>query len=230
MTTAVLSVAAGALLLLAQAGGQEGTRSGKELRKTLSDILASGEYETATPLTHPGASIWERIGRWIRGLFGSVGHLGSAAPVVVWGILISCGLVLLAIFIHGGVVLARALRASRSAAFEPGAVIGRPREEGNVLLERARLEAERGGFREAIRLCHRAALVGLDRRGLVRFQESQTSGEVRSQLHAQVSDRPLFDALLGIYEPACFGKASVHQAEYAESRDLALRLLTGIPR
>ncbi len=201
----------------------------EEIRKNLERILSSGEYETDRPKGSVRETIWGWILRKAREMLGSLADLGRASPGIFWLILIACLATLAAIFVHGGVVLVRALRASRVGA-KPGLSKGRSRgDDADELFDRAEEAARESRFIEAIRLCHRAALMGLDRRGLLRFQECLTSGDYRAQLQGKGSERSLFDDLTRVYEPAFFGKETAGGKEYSESRRLARLLAEGAP-
>jgi hypothetical protein len=201
-------------LLSGPASGQE-LPEGPEVRGALEDILSSGEYDTS----RPGASqisVWEWILRQIRKLLSSLAGLGQASPLLFWLILASCLVILAAIFAHGAYVLVGALRAARArTALTPEGAAVRF-DDPQALLERARKAAAEGRYTEAVRLCHRAALLGMDRRGLVRFHESFTCGDYRRQLRGHTRERASFDALARVYEPAYFGKVPVGKAEFAE--------------
>jgi hypothetical protein len=199
-----------------------------EVRKTLSEILSSEEYRTAIPTEDLRGSFWKWVGDRLSDLLHLMGNLGQAAPGLLILLVIACLVVLAAIFIHAGVILNRALRASRTGPVKPGEGISVSKEDAGRLLDRAGQAAAGGEFTEAIRLCHRAALMALDHRGLVRFQECFTSGDYRSQLRSNAAERSLFAALTDLYEPACFGNAPVGYPEYAGTRDLAQRLRGGV--
>lgn len=223
----MIALLLGVLLLPSALPAQEPARPKEEVRRTLDRILASREYEGALPKPDAAKTFWDWLGSLLGRLFRGVTSLGEAAPGIFWTILIACLLVLAAIFAHGGVILVRTLRSSRAGRGGPGAPKGSRFEDADVLFERARAAAAKAQFTEAVRLCHRAALMGMDRRGLIRFQESLTSGDYRSQLRPHESDRSLFAALTRIYEPAYFGKAATGDAEYGESLRLARQLAAG---
>jgi hypothetical protein len=214
-------LALGLILLLAP---QEPLRDSGQVRRTLDRILASPEFETELPQLSAKETIWRWIARKIGELFDSISSLGSAAPGVFWTVLTILLLMLAGILIHGGVVVLRALRASRTRAGPaPGKRVRA--EDAETLLGRAAQAAGQGRFTEAIRLCHRAALLGLDRRGFVRFQDCLTSGDYRAQLRTHEAERALFQDLTRIYEPASFGRAAAGGEDYAESLRLAQRLV-----
>jgi hypothetical protein len=226
------AVALGLILLLAPAfaeasagrpSPQEAGRGPGEVRKNLERILASPEYGIDRPTPDAKESIWRWISRKIGELFDAITNLGGLAPPVFWSILTVLLVILAAILVHGGVIVLRALRASRARA-GPAPRKGARGEDADALLARAAAAAASGQFTEAIRLCHRAALMALDRRGFVRFQECLTSGDYRGQLRSHEAERAIFSELTRIYEPAYFGKAAAGGADYEESLRLARRL------
>jgi hypothetical protein len=199
---------------------------GKTVRERLERILASPDYDTGESNAKRG-SILDWILRKLAEAFGLLRSLGERAPAVVWTVLAVCFAILALIFLHGAVILLRALRASRPGGAlrdaGPAAGPGDPRE----LLERARAAAREGRREEALRLTHRAALLGLDRRGVLRFQESLTNGDYRRQLRARPRDGETFDALVRLHEPACFGRRPVADGDVENGLRLASELLEG---
>ncbi|MHB9023983.1 MAG: hypothetical protein ACYC7E_07365 [Armatimonadota bacterium] len=113
--------------------------------------------------------------RWLGALWNSVRY-------VVFGVLI------LAILFLLGLILSRVLAGQqvRHAPEGPGkGPAGRRRQEP-TLWERSLLQAEelwrQGEQREAMRLLHRACLMLLDTRGVLRFDETRANGEVLREL------------------------------------------------
>jgi hypothetical protein len=208
------------LLLSSPVRGQEPPPSGGQVQQNLHRILSSGEYETGRPGEDPMGSFWEWLFGKIDRVFRGLSALGQASPAVFWLILVVCLGLLVAIFAHGGVILVRSLRAARVGGAVEEAD-GSRQENGATLLDRAQEEARRGRFTEAIRCCHRAALLGLDRRGLVRFHESLTSGDYRRQLERRPREKRAFEALARVYEPAFFGGIPAGEPDYSESLRLA---------
>ena len=215
------ALAAAAVLLLPQ-----NVPDVKVVRERLDRILASPDYDSGDPGAQ-AVSILEWILRKLGGLFRTLANLGELSRPVFWTVLAVCVALLALIFFHGLVVVSRALRASRPGgslrAAGPAAGPGDPRE----LLARARAAAREGRREEALRLSHRAALLGLDRRGVLRFQESLTNGDYRRQLRPRPAESQAFEALVRLHEPACFGKRPVAEGDVESGLRLAVSLLEG---
>lgn len=197
---------------------------GKVVRDRLERILASPDYDSGE-----GAPKRESFLAWvlrkIGELFQRLGSLGQRAPAVFWGVLAVLVAILLLIFLHGGVVLVRALKASRAGGRLDARAVQGP-DDPRELLARARAAANEGRREDALRLSHRAVLLGLDRRGLLRFQESLTNGDYRRQLRAR-REGEAFEALVRLHEPACFGKRPLAAEDVEAGLRLAGSLLEG---
>ncbi len=205
---------------------QDALPEGAEIRQRLDRILASPEFATDVPGKR-NTDILQSILRWLQETLGSLVRLGQESPLFLWLVLIACAVILGAILLHAGIVLSRALRESRAGAGERPVTYAAGAEDPVDLLQRARHEAAQGRSAEAARLSHRASVAGLGRRGLLRLQETLTTGDCRRQLAASPRDREAFDSLARIYEPAWFGKAPVNPAELDRCFDLAARLVRG---
>jgi hypothetical protein len=195
------------------------------VRERLESVLASPDYDSGDPGAR-SASLLQWILQKIAGLFRSLGGLGEISPFLFWLVLAVCVAILLLIFLHGALVVSRALRASRTRELPRDADPAGP-DDPRELLERARAAARAGRRDDALRLAHRAALLGLDRRGVLRFQESLTNGDYRRQLRARPRESEAFDALIRLHEPVCFGKRPAVDAEVEQGVRLASLLLEG---
>ncbi len=216
------------IVLVALLALQETLPEGAEIRRRAERILASPEYSTeGAPAGDPG--VLEAILRWLQKRLGELMRLGQDSPHLFWLVLISCLVILGGIFLHAGIVLSRALRESRAGAAEP-VLAGPGAEDPSSILDRARDAARRGQAAEAARLSHRASVAGLGLRGLLRLEDTLTTGDCRRQLAASPRDREAFDALVRIYEPAWFGKAPVEPGEVESCLTLASRLVRGAAR
>lgn len=212
---------AAALLSAAPGASQEGLPARDDVRQAAREILSSREYDIADP----GFNVLRWVLNKITEFFSSLSALHSSSPAFYWMIFLVCLVVLALIFTHAGVVVLRALRAARAKAPAEGEGSVRRDEDPTALLANAGGLADAGDFREAIRLCHRAALFGLDRAGALRYRESLTTGDYLLQLRARPRERSGFDALAQIYEPAFFGRAAVSRPDYDASRRRVAELL-----
>lgn len=215
----MIGLAVAALLASGVPADQDPLPSSPEIRRSLESILASGEYDTGG--ADASVTFWRWVRDKVRSLLRSFEVLGQTSPVVFWMLLGGCVVILILIFAHAGIVLTRALRAARAS--DPGrpARPGDRREDPSALLAQAREEVTAARFDGAVRLCHRAALLGLDRRGLVRFHESLTTGDYARQLRTHAAERERFEALARVYEPAFFGRVAVPGEEAKRCLTLA---------
>ena len=106
------------IVLVALLALQETLPDGGEIRRRAERILASPEYSTEGA-SASDTGILESILRWLQKRLGELMSLGQDKPYIFWLVLISCLVVLGAIFLHAGIVLSRALRESRAGAGEP---------------------------------------------------------------------------------------------------------------
>lgn len=202
-------------------GKQESLPRRERIRENVREILSSAEYDTGEG-KKKGFDPIEWILRKIQELLASIADLGARSPALYWIALAVCAILLGVILGYAGRGLFRTLRAARSR--EPAASKGSRPDDPHALLRNAEEAAARGRFTEAIRLCHRAALLGMDRRRIVRFQESLTTGDYRRQLASHPRERGGYESLARIFEPAFFGKAPTGAAEFQTCRRTALEL------
>lgn len=195
------------------------------VRERLERVLASPDYDSGEPGAR-AETVLQWILRKIAGAFRGLSGLGEISPFLFWLVIAVCVAILLAVFLHGALIVSRALRAARARDIPRDAAPAGP-DDPRELLERARAAARQGRRDEALRLAHRAALLGLDRRGLLRFQESFTNGDYRRQLRSKPREGETFEALVRLHEPVCFGKRPAADAEVEQGVRLASLLLEG---
>jgi uncharacterized MAPEG superfamily protein len=164
----------------------------------------------------------QEIIRKIQEFFNWIGELYQYSPLLYWVVLILCCLILAAIFTHAGVVMARAFRAARRSGAGPRAA--RDRTSPSKLLEEARRAAAAGETARALTLYLRAAILGLDLRGLVRTTETATVREYLGLLGRCPSERGLFERFLLHYEPGVFGRRRLEPASWQECDGITRRL------
>jgi Domain of unknown function (DUF4129) len=168
-------------------------QSADEARAEARNILADDRYRGADfPQPFGGPLDW--VGDQIRAAIEWVEDLGGdvpGGPLVVWMVL-AAGVLLLATVIAGTTIRRRAIaieRARRAAL---------PPTEDPRALEREAERAEGAGeWERAVRLRFRAGLLRLDRRHVIAYRPSLTTGEVAravgSPAFAEVGER--FDAI-----------------------------------
>lgn len=195
MTTArrAIAIIAAALTALGAGWGAAERPTPTELRRMITEILASG-YQLEEPLT-------VRIERWLTELLmrllQAIGSLAESGPLAgmapwVWWVLFGICLVLLVLIIVHIAVTVRGLLVEplRRARREPRR---RQREDPASVLRSAEQALGRGEYERAIRLLYRATLLRLDRLGLLSHDPARTNWE---NLHAlQASDRSVREAM-----------------------------------
>jgi hypothetical protein len=162
-------------------------------RELAREILSDRRYEgTDVPRPFAGAFDWlgERL-EPMRGWIDSVGVYVPGGALVVW--LVLAGIVLLAATAVTGATIRR-----RAIAIERARRAALPATDDPRALERDAERAERAGdWERAVRLRFRAGLLRLDRREVLAYRPSLTTGEVAravgSPAFAEIGER--FDAI-----------------------------------
>jgi Domain of unknown function (DUF4129) len=128
-------------------------------------------------------------------------------PIALW-MLLAAGVLLAAATITGTSIRRRALAIERARA------AALPEAEDPVALERAAERAERDGdFEHAVRLRFRAGLLRLDRRRILVYRPSLTTGEVARAIHA-----PAFDAVGARFDEIAYGGRPAEAQDAAAAR------------
>ncbi|MBI4565545.1 MAG: hypothetical protein HY716_12695 [Planctomycetes bacterium] len=191
----------------------------EEIRKAARAILDSGAFRF-------GPERDRTFFRWLieemQGLFETLAGLHEASPVLYWLVLVACLLILVPIFLHAGIVLARAVRSRRRSVSGPAS--GRRGESPREILDSARAAARRGDVVLAVSLYLRAAMSGLELRGLARGAERATVREYEALLRGHPGDRALFGRLVSYYEPAVFGRRPLEPRVLSDCDGIARRL------
>jgi len=161
--------------------------SEQALRRSLRDILASG-YQLTPPVR-------VQIEEWLAWLLRSIGRLlsglseaGPLAGLPLWATWVIAG-VLIALLV---LILAHIVVTVRRALVEPSvrrdaATRRRRRENPRALLAAAEEALRRSEYDRAVRLLYRAALVRLDRLGVLTHDAARTNWE---NLRALRSEEP----------------------------------------
>jgi uncharacterized protein DUF4129 len=185
-----------------------------EARRQAQDILDEPRFEGAD-VPRPFAGALEWLGDRLQPVADGIDNLGNqvpGGPVVLWTVL--AGLVVLA----AGAATATTIR-RRADAVERTRAAGLPEAEDPRMLEREADRAERDGdWERAVRLRFRAGLLRLDRRRVIEYRPSLTTGEVAravgSHAFADVGER--FDAIAYGGRPAAREDAEHARRAWAE--------------
>ncbi len=207
-----LLIASAALLPSPCETGQDAPTR-EEVRRTLTDVLAGRDYHRSAT----GETVGERILDWLKRLFEGVGGLPGWMQTAL---LMACVAVLVAIGVHFLVTLYRSTRVRRE---ELDAIAAARGADPRALLGQARKAADPA---TALSLYLRAALAGLDRRGVLRLGETSTVREVRALLSTR-PDAASFDRLLVHYEPGVFGRKPVAAGAVSDCDAAAVALIGG---
>jgi uncharacterized protein DUF4129 len=178
-----------------------GPPTADSLRAVLDSVFAGENYQW-TVRRHPLAFLqawWSAVDRWLESLQASHPSLFNA---LFW-VLVA---VLIAIFIHGGWVLARAVHAANRPAGPAGEVTPPPRGADWYRREGARL-AGLGRFAEAMQHDFLALVLELDTRQRVRFHPSKTPNEYTYEARLPEEGRGAFrDLVRELYAAAFAGR------------------------
>lgn len=190
-------------------------------------ILSEKRFRVAIPTTH--RTLWEIVWGWLRDLWSRLAdaffshvHIGNRAGVTI-GLVIETLLVAVVIIIivrlAFGVV--RDARHARSSQAHPLAEA----PDAQALYARSRRAAAQGDYRTAIALIFRAALVRLERLGLVREDPSRTVNECRRSVAArEPALAPVFDAIARPFTAAFYAELPVAQAQWLTAHDAYVTL------
>jgi Domain of unknown function (DUF4129) len=162
-------------------------------RELAREILSDRRYE-GTDVPRPFAGAFDWLGERLEPLERFVDDLGAdvpGGPLVLW--LALAAIVLLAATAVTGTTIRR-----RAIAVERARRAALPATDDPRALERAAERAERAGeWERAVRLRFRAGLLQLDRREVLAYRPSLTTGEVAravgSPAFAEIGER--FDAI-----------------------------------
>jgi hypothetical protein len=189
-------------------------------------ILSEKRFLVAIPTTH--RSLWEMFWDWLRDLWSRLAdaffshvHIGNRAGltigVVVEAILIAAVVFMLIRLLVGVVRDARHPRSAARALAEPA--------DPQALYAQSRRAAARGDYRAAIALIFGAALLRLERLGLVREDPSRTVNECRRSVAArEPALASVFDAIARPFTAAFYAELPVAQAQWLAAHDAYVTL------
>jgi uncharacterized protein DUF4129 len=199
-----------ALLLAAPTTALAADASPADARRQAADILDDRRFQ-GSDLPRPFAKALTWIGDRIDGLVGWIDTGGASFPggaLTLW-IVLSAFVLLAAATITGTTIRRRALAIERKRA------AAAPKAESPEALERAADKAERDGeWERAVRLRFKAGLLRLDRRRVLTYRPSLTTGEV-----ARAIGVPAFAAIGADFDEIAYGgrPAEREDAESARS-------------
>jgi len=201
-------VAALALAAPPAAAAQSVSASAEEARREARAILAERRFHGAE-LPRPLAGPIEWIGDRIQPVIDWINDRGEDFPggqVTLWTLLAA------ALLLTAGAVTSATIR-RRALALDRARAAALPAAEDPRALEREAERAERDGdWEAAVRLRFRAGLLRLDRRRVIVYRPSMTTGEV-----ARAVDSPAFRELGDRFDEIAYGgrQAEREDAEHA---------------
>lgn len=194
--------------------------SPEEIERAVADELAQPKYRL-------GAPWWTRLIEWLEQVWVRIVEWMTDASDYVGGPVIMAILV-------GGVVLAVAalltFNLGKRRARRVDERIRREHEAARgldpVSLEQAAESAQaRGNHAEALRLLFRAALIRMDRLGLIDLRPGTTSGTVASSL-----DSSEFDRVATRFDSVVYGGKPASADDVSMVRQMTRSLLEGVQR
>jgi hypothetical protein len=178
-------------------------------REQAHQILQERRFQ-GTDLPRPLEKPLEWLGDKAQPVLDWINDRGVAVPggpFVLWMVL-AVGVLLAAGTITGTSIRRRALAIERARA------AALPEAEDPAALERAAERAEReGDYEHAVRLRFRAGLLRLDRRRVLVYRPSLTTGEVARAIHA-----PAFDEIGARFDEIAYGGRPAEAADAAAAR------------
>lgn len=194
--------------------------SPEEIERAVADELAEPKYRL-------GAPWWSRLIEWLEQAWVRIVEWMTAASDYVGGP------VIMAILVGGVVLVVVALATFNLGKRRARRVDERIRREHEaargldpVSLEQAAESAqERGDHGEALRLLFRAALIRMDRVGLIDLRPGTTSGTVASSINS-----PEFDRVAARFDSVVYGGKPAGADDVTMVRQMTRSLLEGARR
>jgi hypothetical protein len=177
-------------------------------RRLAREILEQRRFKGAD-VPRPFAGPLEWLGDRLQPVADWIDRLGRGAPggpVVLW-------MLLSALVVAGAAAITSVTIRRRAVAVERALAAALPATEDPQALERAADRAERDGdWERAVRLRFRAGLLRLDRRSVIAYRPSLTTGEV-----ARAVGSPAFDEVGDRFDAIAYGgrRAEREDAEHA---------------
>ena len=204
----------------------------QQIRAWTAEILSSGGYQVNPPL-------WWRVEKWLYDAIASIlrllgrvkwpwglGPLGEVSPTLAWVVVGVC-IVLLALIIAHLALTLRGLMVERRRGVRRRTVVSRARGPQQALRE-AEQAAAAGQFALALRRLYEAALLILDRRGLLRYDAARTNWENLRAVAANSAEAAgLMSPLTGTVDGCVYGGAPATEDDWKRSRALVRQLWEG---
>ena len=163
------------------------------------------------------------------GFINDLAGLQDSSPVLYWLFLGGLTAILVAIFVHAGWVVYRAVgpgaaRRNLSSNARSRRRLGDPDRAFGAALARA----EEGDYRAALPLLYFSVLLELDRRGLLHLDPAETNREAASRLRLPELRR-LARRLAALADRAMYSHRRCTETQYQDGLDLRRRVLEGAP-
>jgi hypothetical protein len=178
-------------------------------REALNHVLATPEFRHLGG----GKTLSERFYEWLINLLEPLGRTIRSLPQwVLWLVIIWMILCLLAVVIHllyviltaVGVGITPASRGAEGFA-DASSVFGIRALDFESIVTRARELANQGAWAHAIKYAYLAAILWLDRRGLVMFHPAKSNGDYVRELARVPQRQQVFRQLTDHCEPTVYG-------------------------
>jgi hypothetical protein len=196
------------------------TRDPDQVHRTADEVLSRPEFrQAARPLL---SRLWdwalERLGELLVALVGT-----SAGSLI--------GLLLFLLILAA--VAALAVRFARGMTRDPevaAAIPTAPRRSAEEWRAEAEAHERAGDWRQALRCRYRALVADLAGHGLVEEGPGRTAGEYRGEVERNLpAAAEAFAGATELFESAWYGRTPTGAGELTRFRDLAGRVLQGIP-
>jgi len=197
------------------------------MRKALAEVLAAPEYHDTA-----GPSWWQRYGirafqavmRWLERIFET--HLGQVASQIAY--YIAMGILVLPLFLLAGYLIWRSLQSREASVTTAATRAVTALESPGIYWQRAQDLLQRGELIEALKNFHLALLAGLEKRGLVVHDRTQTNWEYLTQFRRKSPTTALvtaFQSLNLMYDRTVFGAGSCDEAYVQQFASMTSKLL-----
>lgn len=188
-----------------------------EARAAVQQVLAHPEF--GGPTLQPG--LGERLERWVASLLRAIGQAAAYLPgwlawiLVAWLVLTLLAVLAHLVYVLVGLVGAPGAKSGRSSPNAGrGALVGIHNLEYEEAYARAGELAAAGSWSEAARYAYVAAILWLDRAGLVSFRQMKTNRDLLRELTGHQRCHMEFDRLTGWFEAVAYGGRAADELLY----------------